>query len=151
MRKKIVLMVSLLVIFGVATSAFSQKKSDFPRKSVTVICPWSAGGGTDTLLRALARETEKFLGQSITVTNNTGGGGGIGHAAIMNANPDGYTVGMITFELNSLPPQGLIPFTYKDYDPLMRINADPPALTVKKDSPFNNVKDFIAYAKAHPG
>ena len=150
MRKKIVLMVSLLVIFGIVTSAFSQKKPDFPRKAVTVICPWTAGGGTDVLLRALSKETEKFLGQSITVVNNTGGGGGIGHAAIMNANPDGYTVGMITFELNSLPPQGLIPFTYRDYDPLMRINADPPALTVKKDSPFNSVKDFVAYAKAHP-
>jgi tripartite-type tricarboxylate transporter receptor subunit TctC len=150
MRKKIVFMVSLLVIFGLVTSVFGQKKPDFPRKSVTVICPWSPGGGTDVLLRSLSKETEKFLGQSITVVNNTGGGGGIGHAAIMNANPDGYTVGMITFELNSLPPQGLIPFTYKDYDPLMRINADPPALTVKKDSPFNNVKDFVTYAKAHP-
>lgn len=150
MRKKIVLMVSLLVIFGIVTSAFSQKKPNFPRKSVTVICPWAAGGGTDVLLRALAKETEKFLGQSITVVNTTGGGGAVGHSAIMNANPDGYAVGMITFELNSLPPQGLIPFTHKDFDPLMRINADAAALTVNKDSPFKDVKDFIAYAKAHP-
>lgn len=150
MRRRIVLLVSLLVIFGLATSVSAQKKSDFPRKAVTVICPWTAGGGTDVLLRALSKETEKYLGQSITVINNTGGGGGIGHAAIMNAKPDGYTLGMITFELNSLPPQGLIPFTYRDFDPLMRINADAPALTVKKDSPFKDVKDFVAYAKAHP-
>jgi tripartite-type tricarboxylate transporter receptor subunit TctC len=150
MRKKIVFIVSLLAILGLTTAVFGQKKPDFPRKPITLICPWTAGGGTDTLLRALAKEAEKPLGVTLTVSNQTGGGGGIGHAAIMNAAPDGYTVGMITFELNSLPPQGLIPFSYRDFDPLMRINADPPALTVKKDSPFNSVKDFIAHAKANP-
>jgi tripartite-type tricarboxylate transporter receptor subunit TctC len=61
MTKKMVLLVSLLVIFGLAASAFGQKKTDFPRKSVTVICPWTAGGGTDVLLRSLSKETEKFL------------------------------------------------------------------------------------------
>ena len=123
----------------------------FPEKPVTVICPWSAGGGTDTLLRALSKEAEKHLGQTINVVNQTGGGGAIGHNAIRAARPDGYTVGMITFELNSLPPQGLVPFTWKDFDPLMRINSDPAALTVKADAPYSNVKGFVDYAKAHPG
>jgi tripartite-type tricarboxylate transporter receptor subunit TctC len=149
MRKRIGLLLALAMVVGFASSSYSQK-GDFPKKPVTVICPWTAGGGTDVLLRALCKEAEKTLGQSITVQNTTGGGGAVGHAAIMNANPDGYTAGMITFELNSLPPQGLIPFSYKDYDPLMRINADAPALTVHKDSPFKTVKDFIAYAKKHP-
>ena len=123
----------------------------YPEKPVTVICPWSAGGGTDTLLRALSKEAEKHLGQTINVVNQTGGGGAIGHNAIRAARPDGYTVGMITFELNSLPPQGLVPFTWKDFDPLMRINSDPAALTVKADAPYSNVKGFIDYAKANPG
>jgi tripartite-type tricarboxylate transporter receptor subunit TctC len=122
----------------------------FPEKPVTVICPWAPGGGTDVLLRALSKEAEKFLGQSITVVNQTGGGGAIGHNAIRAARPDGYTVGMITFELNSLPPQGLVPFTWKDFDPMMRINSDPAALTVKKDAPYNTVRGFLDYAKAHP-
>ena len=42
----------------------------------------------------------------------------------MRAPTDGLTIGMITFELNSLPPQGLIPFTWKDFDPIMRVNVD---------------------------
>ena len=138
----------LVLTLSVLAPAVGQ---NFPRKAVTVICPWAPGGGTDTILRALCKETEKYLGQTITVTNNTGGGGAVGHSAIMQAAPDGYTVGMITFELNSLPPQGLIPFDYKAYDPLMRINADPAALTVNKDAPWNNLKDFIAFAKANPG
>lgn len=123
----------------------------FPEKPVTVICPWSAGGGTDTLLRALSKEAEKYLGQTINVVNQTGGGGAIGHNAIRAARADGYTVGMITFELNSLPPQGLVPFTWKDFDPLMRINSDPAALTVKADAPYSNVKGFVDNAKAKPG
>ena len=139
----------ILVSAGMVFAGGGSEK--FPTKAVTLICPWTAGGGTDLILRALAKESEKFLGKPFTVVNNTGGGGAVGHNAIRQAKPDGYTVGMITFELNSLPPQGLIPFTYKDFDPLMLLNMDPPALTVKKDSPFNSVKDFVDYAKAHPG
>lgn len=123
----------------------------YPEKPVTVICPWSAGGGTDTLLRALSKEAEKYLGQTINVVNQTGGGGAIGHNAIRAARPDGYTLGMITFELNSLPPQGLVPFTWKDFDPLMRINSDPAALTVRADAPYSTVRGFMDYAKTHPG
>ena len=123
----------------------------FPDKPVTVICPWTAGGGTDLLLRALSKEAEKYLGQTINVVNQTGGAGAIGHNAIRAARPDGYTVGMITFELNSLPPQGLVPFTWKDFDPLMRINADPAALSVRSDAPYSTVRGFMDYAKANPG
>jgi tripartite-type tricarboxylate transporter receptor subunit TctC len=123
----------------------------YPDKPVTVICPWTAGGGTDVLLRALSKAAEPFLGQTINVVNQTGGAGAIGHNAIRAARPDGYTVGMITFELNSLPPQGLVPFTWKDFDPIMRINSDPAALTVRKDAPYSTVRGFMDYAKTHPG
>ena len=58
---------------------------------------------------------------------------------------------MITFELNSLPQQGLIDFTYADYDPLIRVNADAATLTVKADAPYNSVKEFVDYCKKNPG
>jgi tripartite-type tricarboxylate transporter receptor subunit TctC len=147
MKKILVLLLALILVTGL----LAKSKTDFPKKPITVICPWSAGGGTDTILRALSKEAEKSMGQTITVVNQTGGGGAVGHAAIMKAKPDGYTVGMITFELNSLPPQGLIPFTFKDFDPIMRINTDGAALTVPIDAPYNSVKEFVEYAKAHPG
>ena len=136
---------------SVAASLASQAQSaSFPEKNVTVICPWSAGGGTDTIIRGLSRSTEAFLGKDITVVNKTGGGGAIGHSAGVNARADGYTVAMVTFELLSLPPQGLVPFTYKDYDLLMRVNMDAAALTVPADAPYNTVSEFVAYAKANP-
>ena len=144
---------SMLVgVAALVAGAFSVPAlAAYPDKPVTVICPWTAGGGTDVLLRALSKAAEKHLGQTINVVNQTGGAGAIGHNAIRAARPDGYTVGMITFELNSLPPQGLVPFTWKDFDPLMRINSDPAALTVRKDAPYSTVRGFMDHAKANPG
>ncbi|MDR1831860.1 MAG: tripartite tricarboxylate transporter substrate binding protein [Fusobacteriaceae bacterium] len=123
----------------------------YPTKTIKVICPWAAGGGTDAILRALSAAVEKELKVTLAVENKTGGAGAIGHAAIKDAKPDGYTLGMVTFELNSLPQQGLIDFTYADYIPLCLVNADAAALTVKADAPYNSVKEFVEYAKAHPG
>jgi len=122
----------------------------YPTRNITMICPWAGGGGIDAILRALSLAAEKQLGVTITVENRTGGAGAIGHAAIKNARPDGYTIGMITFEINSLPQQGLIDFTYADYDPVIRVNADAAALTVKADAPYNSVKEFVEYCKANP-
>ncbi|MEC5399585.1 Bug family tripartite tricarboxylate transporter substrate binding protein [Uliginosibacterium sp. H1] len=134
-----------------ALPAAHGQNTSFPLKPVTVICPWPAGGGTDTLLRALVHEAERHLGYTIRVVNTTGGGGAVGHSAITQARPDGYTLGMITFELNSLQVQGQVPFTYRDFDPLMRINSDAAALTVRRDAPFDNLREFIRFARSHPG
>ena len=148
MKRRTMLATALALAAGIfAAPAFAA----FPDKPVNVICPWTAGGGTDVLLRALSKEAEKFLGQTINVVNQTGGAGAIGHNAIRAARPDGYTIGMITFELNSLPPQGLGPFTWKDFDPVMLINTDAAALTVRADAPYSTVRGFMDHARANPG
>ncbi|MCI6259103.1 MAG: tripartite tricarboxylate transporter substrate binding protein [Treponema sp.] len=142
---------TVLSVALLASAAFAAKPVKYPTKGITVICPWGAGGGTDAVLRGICKAAEKELGKTITVENKTGGSGAIGHAAIKNAKKDGYTLGMITFELNSLPQQGLIDFTYADYDPLIRVNADAATLTVKADAPYNSVKEFVDYCKKNPG
>ncbi len=155
MKKLALSLMCAALAAGTLVSCSKKEKAnaaaDFPKKGITMICPWGAGGGTDSVLRALCASAEKYLGQTITVENKTGGAGAIGHAAIKDAKADGYTVGMITFELNSLPQQGLIDFTYADYDPLIRVNADAATLTVKADAPYNTVQEFVDYCKAHPG
>ncbi|MBT6033042.1 MAG: tripartite tricarboxylate transporter substrate binding protein [Kordiimonadaceae bacterium] len=143
---------SMSLILIMMSAAFSHvQAADFPSKRLTLICPWAAGGGTDTILRGLARNTEPFLGETITIINKTGGSGAIGHAAGVRARPDGYTVTMVTFDILTLPPQGFVPFTYKDYDLLMRVNMDPAAITVPIDAPYNTIEEFVAYSKANPG
>ncbi|NLW25319.1 MAG: tripartite tricarboxylate transporter substrate binding protein [Clostridia bacterium] len=160
MKKLVAILLIGLLVFTVAGCGKSdtqqgqqeeEKKVDFPTKGITMIVPWAAGGGTDAVARGLAQNAEEFLGQNITVNNITGGGGAVGFGSGLSAEPDGYTVTMITFELISLPPQGLVPFTYEDYDLLCRINMDPAALTVHKDAPFDTLEEFIAYAKENPG
>ncbi|MFT5559810.1 MAG: tripartite-type tricarboxylate transporter receptor subunit TctC [Sphingobacteriales bacterium] len=145
------LMVIMAACIATASMVSTVQSATFPSKGVTAICPWSAGGGTDTILRALARNAEPFLGENITVINKTGGGGAIGHTVGVNARPDGYSVMMITFEVLSVPPQGMVPWTYKNFDLLMRVNMDPAAITVHADAPYDTIEEFVAYAKSHPG
>ena len=120
----------------------------FPQCPVTLICPFSPGGGTDLLSRKLAHEAEKQLSVPVLVSNITGGGGSIGHAAARIAPADGHTVLMTTFELISLPVQGLAPFTHKDFDLLMLLNMDPAAVAVRADFPADSLEEFIAKAKS---
>ena len=148
----VLLCVAAVFVFGSGKKkGTAQQNTNFPDHEITVICPWAEGGGTDAILRALCKSAEKYLGVPVKVDNRTGGAGAIGHAAIKDARPDGYTLGMITFELNSLPPQKLIGFTYRDYDPLMRVNADAATLTVSANAPYNTVQEFVDYCKEHPG
>jgi tripartite-type tricarboxylate transporter receptor subunit TctC len=151
MKRNVILTGLMCFMLSVGLMVSTVHSADFPKKQVTVICPWSAGGGTDTILRGLAKATEPFLGQNITVINKTGGGGAIGHGAGIAAKADGYTVTMVTFEIISLPPQGLVPFTYEDYALLLRVNMDPAAITVPADAPYNTIAEFVDYAKQHPG
>lgn len=151
MKKLMALLLVVLMIAGLS-SAFA---ADYPSKGITLICPWTAGGGTDSCLRALAVSLEKVLGVTVTVENKTGGGGLIGHSAIATAKPDGYTLGMITFELSTYVPQGTGDITYADYVPIARINTDAAALTINTqwgiDNNVSDVASFVAYCKAHPG
>jgi tripartite-type tricarboxylate transporter receptor subunit TctC len=121
--------------------------ASFPTRTLTIICPYAAGGGTDLFARGLARAAERELGRTITVNNVTGGAGAIGHAAGIVARPDGYTVTAVTFELVSLPLQGLAPFTHEDFDLLMRVNMDPGALAVQADFPADTLDEFIAWVR----
>ncbi|MGI5059044.1 Bug family tripartite tricarboxylate transporter substrate binding protein [Treponema pectinovorum] len=150
MKKILVVALSIVVALGI-TSCGKGKKADYPKKGVTMICPWGAGGGTDAILRAVCSSAEKYLGTTITVENKTGGAGSIGYRAIKDAKPDGYTIGMITFELSSNPWQGLQDFTYEAYDPLLMVNTDAATITVKGDAPYNTLAEFVDYCKKNPG
>lgn len=150
MKKILTAALAALIALGM-TGCNKKKQEAYPTKGITMICPWGAGGGTDAILRAVCSTAEKYLGQTITVENKTGGAGSIGFRAIKDAKPDGYTIGMITFELNSNPWQGLQDFTYEAYDPLVMVNTDAATITVKADAPYNTLAEFVDYCKAHPG
>jgi tripartite-type tricarboxylate transporter receptor subunit TctC len=124
----------------------------WPARPVQMLCPWAAGGGTDAVLRIIAILLEKELGQPFNVVNRTGGSGVVGHAAIANAQPDGYTLGIITAEICMLHWQGLTEVTYRNYTPLGLMNNDPPGIQVNNSAPYRDVKALADAIKAsRPG
>ena len=122
----------------------------YPSRPVTVIVPWGAGGGTDATARIVAALLEKDLGQPFNVVNRTGGSGVVGHTAIAGAQPDGYTIGMLTVEISMMRWQGLTELAPKSYTPLALMNEDPPGIQVSSSSPYKTVKDLAEAVKAAP-
>jgi tripartite-type tricarboxylate transporter receptor subunit TctC len=122
----------------------------YPARPVTVIVPWGAGGGTDATARIVAALLEKDLGQPFNVVNRTGGSGVVGHSAIATAQPDGYTIGMLTVEISMMHWQGLTELAPTSYTPLALMNEDPPGVQVKSDSPYKTVKELADAIKASP-
>ena len=123
----------------------------YPERPITLIVPWGAGGGTDATARIIGSLLEKDLGQPVSVVNRTGGSGVVGHSAIAQAAPDGYTIGLITVEIGMMHWQGLTTLTGASYTPLGLVNADPAGVQVRSDAPYKNVGDLLAAIKANPG
>ena len=122
----------------------------YPARPVTVIVPWGAGGGTDATARIVAALLEKDLGQPFNVVNRTGGSGVVGHSAIASAQPDGYTIGMLTVEISMMHWQGLTELAPTSYTPLALMNEDPPGISVSASSPYKTVKELADAIKAAP-
>ena len=116
-----------------------------------LIVPWGAGGGTDATARIIGTLLEKEFGQPVNVVNRTGGSGVVGHAAIAQAAPDGYTIGMVTVEIGMMHWQGLTELNGASYTPIGLVNADPAGLQVRADAPYKSVGDLVAAVKANPG
>jgi len=134
-----------------ATCSFTLAHAAWPDRPITLIVPWGAGGGTDGVARIVGSLMERDLGQPVNVVNRTGGSGVVGHNAIAGAAPDGYTIGMITAELNMMHWAGLTKLTYREYVPVAMLNIDPSGVTVKADSPYKNMADLVKAIKANPG
>ncbi|KPQ12788.1 MAG: TTT family transport system substrate-binding component [Saliniramus fredricksonii] len=139
-----------VVIGAVGMSGAAQAQS-YPDRPLTLIVPWGAGGGTDATARIVASLLEGELGQPVNVVNRTGGSGVVGHSAIAEAEPDGYTIGMATVEINMMHWQGLTDLTWEDYTPLALVNEDPAAVHVRADSQWGDLNDMLDAIRDNPG
>ncbi|MFK7966694.1 MAG: Bug family tripartite tricarboxylate transporter substrate binding protein [Burkholderiaceae bacterium] len=145
-------MKSLLTKTAVATvlaaSMMTAAQAEYPERPVTIVVPWGAGGGTDTIIRLFAVGFEKAMGQPINVVNRTGGSGVVGHSAIANGKPDGYTLGACTSEITYFKTIGLADITPASYDLISRLAIIPAGVTVKADSPYKSVAELLDAVKA---
>lgn len=124
--------------------------ADYPDRPLTLYLAWGAGGGTDAVARVIAVGLEKELGQPVNVVNRTGGSGVVGHSAIADAEPDGYTIGLATTEVNLMHWLGLTELTYKVYTPLALMNQDPAGVQVAADSEYQSLGELLEAIKTSP-
>src|SRR5437868_7146000 len=141
---------------GALQSSRLSAQESWPTRTITIVVPFPPGGTADFAARPLAAHLADKLGRNVVVENKGGAGGGIGHAYVARAEPDGYTIMTALPSLAVIPEANRLqgkPPTYEmdQFVPLARMFADPPLLTVKKSSPWKTLEDFIAAVKANPG
>src|SRR5688572_1367222 len=122
----------------------------YPNRPLTLVCPWSVGGGTNLVSREIAGLLEAELQVPVNVINATGGSGVTGHTRGALAKPDGYTLTMITVELNMLHWRGLTNISYRDFDPLVLLNRDDAALFVRADSLVTSLAELQEAIRDRP-
>lgn len=149
MKRLIALWASALV----ATSAAAQSGAFHPGKPVTLIVPYSTGGGTDAVARLFAKELGELWGKPVLVDNRPGASGVIGSAVVAKAAPDGHTL-LLSVASIAINPYVLAKLPYdtaKDFTP---ITAPALPITVMVGAPALKAQDitsFVALAKAEPG
>ena len=127
------------------------RRREYPNAPILLICPWAAGGGTDRVSRQVAALLERELDVPVNVINATGGAGVTGHTRGALARPDGYTITMVTVEINMLHWRGLTSISYKDYEPVGMLNCDAAALFVRQDAPWRDLKQLEEHVRQNRG
>jgi tripartite-type tricarboxylate transporter receptor subunit TctC len=140
-----------LALSSALAAALPAQAADYPNHAIELVVPYNAGGGTDALARAFADVARKHLSQPIVINNKPGASGVIGWSDVINSKPDGYKLALMTVELTTLPHLGLQKFSHEEFTPIARMNADPAAITVKADAPWNTIEEFIAAARKANG
>jgi tripartite-type tricarboxylate transporter receptor subunit TctC len=140
----------LIVLLGWLAGGCTGRGQAYPNRPILLICPWAAGGGTDRVARQLAVGLERELGVPVNVVNATGASGVTGHTRGALARPDGYTITMMTVELNMLHWRGLTPITHADFRPGALVNLDPAALFVRTDAPWQTLDELNEHIRQNP-
>ena len=143
--------VSLITASIVILGGVAQAQEKFPSKPITLIVPWSAGGGSDTSMRLLAAAASKYLGQPLVVENKPGAGGAEGTRVLASSKPDGYTIGMVGSGVVARQYGNPNANALSDLQPIAFFGADPNAVTANPKTGFKNADDFVKAAKASPG
>lgn len=143
-----------LLTLALPLTALAQDGS-WPTKPIKFIVPYLPGGTTDLVARTTGEFVGRKLKQPVVIENRPGAGGNIGMDAVAKAAPDGYTIGFGAISTNALNPHIYKQMAFdprKDFTAVSMLGYSTIVLTVAPQKvPSQNVQEFIAYAKTHPG
>lgn len=140
----------LIALGFAATSAWAQ--ADYPNRPVKVVVPSTPGGGADTFGRLVAQHLSEAFGQQFYIDNRPGGGTLIAMEAVAHAEPDGYTLYLAPSTITLLPlVRQKLPITLADFEPISLAATLPYGLVIDPNVRAQDVRQFIALAKAEPG
>ena len=144
---------SVFVLLGFGFSCLALAQS-FPDRPITLVVPNPPGGLVDTSARLLSEPLTRVIGQPVVIDNKPGASGNIAYQYVANAKPDGYTL-LISYSGYHVGNPSLfdkLPWDpIKDFSPIALLTVSTNVIAVHPSVPVNNLKEFIAYAKANPG
>ena len=143
-------MAAAACLLSLPTIAHAQS---YPSKPIRVLVNSAPGGLTDVIGRLVATRMSQSMGQPMLIDNRTGAGGLVGAEALIKAEPDGYTIGVVANAITSAPfllPS--MPFdASKDFAPVALLMSSPLVLVTNVNSPYKDLQQYIAEAKMRPG
>lgn len=149
-RSAVAMMAATIGLAGMASPSLA---ADYPSKPVTMIIPYGAGGGTDTMGRVFANALGNELGQPVVVVNRKGGGGSVGASFLKNSAPDGHTILMGGVDeiaaWNTIASD--VDFAAGDFRFLGAVANYQNAFVAPADQPFTTFAEFVDHAKTNPG
>ena len=150
MSKFICCLAAVLALFLATGGALAQEK--YPSKPIRLVVPFAPGGGTDIIARVLAQKLGEALKQTIVVDNRAGGGGTLGTETVVRANPDGYTLIVVSGSFATNAAVYKLPYdSVNDISPIALVGETGNMIVLHPSLPINSVKELISADKAAPG
>ncbi len=148
------ILTSLVGTWLAAGLAHAQPAPAYPSAPITVVVPFAAGSGTDSVARTVGQKLSERLKQPVLIDNKPGASAQLGAQYVAKAKPDGYTLFMTTNTSHSANPSLFTNLKYdpiKDFTPIARVGELPFALAVHPGVPAKTMAELIDYARANPG
>ena len=142
----------IAVVAALLATAGAAHAQEWPTRPVTLVVTFAAGSGDDLVARSIAPRISELLGQQVVIENVGGAGGMTGASRVAKAAPDGYQIvlgGTGTFAANQTLYKQPLYNAVTDFKPVVLIAEQPMVLIARKELPVDNLKEFIAYAKAN--
>jgi tripartite-type tricarboxylate transporter receptor subunit TctC len=144
----------LATLLALTTTRSAVADDDYPKRTIRLIVPFTAGSGPDQIARLLGQYLQETMGQTVVVEDHAGALGSIAAQEVARSAPDGYTLLLGTNTTHASNVAMLKNLSYdpvKDFAPIIRTSTTAQVLLVKPDFPAQTLAEFMTYARAHPG